>query len=199
MDANKRKTTQAVIKRTLDNLEKNRFKAVYVNTKEEALKLISTLIPEGSYTASGGSMTLIETGIMDYIKEHTDYHKEYMDAYAADYYLVSANAITEHGELYEVDGRSNRVSAMLFGPKNVIVVAGINKLVPNVRRAIERVRRQRLRQTPLGSASATLARTPATAPRHHSARSIYARLAAPLKAGSAAAIPCSDRKGYLAG
>ena len=127
MDANKRKTTQAVIKRTLDNLEKNRFKAVYVNTKEEAQKLISTLIPEGSYTASGGSMTLVETGIMDYIKEHTDYHKEYMDAYAADYYLVSANAITEHGELYEVDGRSNRVSAMLFGPKNVIVVAGINK------------------------------------------------------------------------
>ena len=140
MDANKRKTTQAVIKRTLDNLEKNRFKAVYVNTKEEALKLISTLIPEGSYTASGGSVTLVETGIMDYIKEHTDYHKEYMDAYAADYYLVSANAITEHGELYEVDGRSNRVSAMLFGPKNVIVVAGINKLVPNVRRAIERVK-----------------------------------------------------------
>ena len=142
MDANKRKTTQAVIKRTLDNLEKNRFKAVYVNTKEEALKLISTLIPEGSYTASGGSMTLVETGIMDYIKEHTDYHKEYMDAYAADYYLVSANAITEHGELYEVDGRSNRVSAMLFGPEHVIVVAGINKLVPNVRRAMERVKEE---------------------------------------------------------
>ena len=140
MDANKRKTTQAVIKRTLDNLEKNRFKAVYVNTKEEALKLINTLIPEGSYTASGGSVTLVETGIMDYIKEHTDYHKEYMDAYAADYYLVSANAITEHGELYEVDGRGNRVSAMLFGPDNVIVIAGINKLVLDIHEAVERVK-----------------------------------------------------------
>ena len=65
MDANKRKMTQAIIKRTLENLERNRFKAVYVNDKEEALKLIMTLIPEGSYTATGGSRTLAETGIID--------------------------------------------------------------------------------------------------------------------------------------
>ena len=140
MDANKKKTMQAVIKRTLGNLEKNRFSAVYVNTKEEACSLIRTLVPEGSYTASGGSVTLAETGIMDYLREHTDYHKEYKDAYDAEYYLVSANAVTEHGELYEVDGRSNRISAMLFGPEKVIVVAGINKLVPDVRRAMERVK-----------------------------------------------------------
>ena len=142
MDANKRKMAQAIIKRTLDNLEKNRFKAVYVNDREEALKLVKTLIPEGSYTATGGSRTLAETGIMDYLKEHTDYHKEYKEAYAAEYYLASANAVTEHGELYQVDGRSNRVSAMLFGPEHVIVVAGINKLVPNVRRAMERVKEE---------------------------------------------------------
>ena len=140
MDANKKKTIQATVKRTIENLEKNRFKALYVNDKEEACKLISTLIPEGAYTASGGSVTLIETGIMDFLKEHTDYHGEYMDAYNAEYYLVSANAITEHGEIYEVDGRSNRISAMFFGPKNVIVVAGINKIVPNLRRAVERVK-----------------------------------------------------------
>ena len=140
MDANKRKIVQATVKRTLENLEKNRFSAVYVNTKDEAYKLITTLIPEGAYTATGGSMTLAECGIMDYLKEHTDYHKEYKDAYNADFYLVSANAVTEHGELYEVDGRSNRISAMLFGPKKVIVVAGINKIVPNVRRAVERVK-----------------------------------------------------------
>lgn len=140
MDANKRKIVQATVKKTLENLEKNRFKAVYVNTKEEAYKLITTLIPEGSYTATGGSMTLAECGIMDYLTEHTDYHREYKDAYDAEFYLVSANAVTEHGELYEVDGRSNRVSAMLFGPKKVIVVAGINKIVPNVRRAVERVK-----------------------------------------------------------
>lgn len=142
MDANRRKTLQATVKRTIENLEKNRFKAVYVNNKEEACNLITAIIPEGSYTASGGSVTLLETGIMDYLKEHTDYHKEYMDAYGAEYYLVSANAITEHGELYEVDGRSNRISAMLFGPKHVIVVAGTNKIVPNVRRAIERVKEE---------------------------------------------------------
>ena len=142
MDANKKKMMQSIIKRTLDNLEKNRFKAVYVNNGSEALNLIRSIIPEGAYTASGGSRTLAETGIIDYLKEHTDYHKEYKDAYAAEYYLASANAVTEHGELYQVDGRSNRVSAMLFGPEHVIVIAGINKLVPNVRRAMERVKEE---------------------------------------------------------
>ena len=85
-------------------------------------------------------MTLRETGIMDYLLSETDYHKEYMDAYNAEFYALSANAITEKGEIYQVDGRSNRISAMLFGPKNVVVVAGINKLVPSIRDAAIRVK-----------------------------------------------------------
>ena len=142
MDANKRKTVNAMVKRTLENLEKNRFQASYVNTKEEALTLVSTMISEGSYTASGGSVTLQECGIIDYIKAHTDYHNEYRDAYDAEFYLTSANAITEHGEIYQVDGRSNRISAMMFGPKHVIVVAGINKIVSDIKHAMERVKEE---------------------------------------------------------
>ena len=140
MDANKKKAMQGRIKKTLEALERNNMNAAYVNTDEEALKLVMSLVPEGSYTATGGSMTLRETGIRDYLESKTDLHKEYRDAYNASYYLASANAVTEHGELYEVDGRSNRISAMYFGPEKVIVVAGINKLVPELRSAVVRVK-----------------------------------------------------------
>ena len=140
MDANTKRINHIKVKNTIANLEKNNMKAVYVETKEEALTLFKTMVPQGSYTATGGSMTLRDTGIMDYLMSETDYHKEYKDAYIASFYVLSANAITEKGEIYQVDGRSNRVSAMLFGPENVIVVAGINKLVPTLREAAIRVK-----------------------------------------------------------
>ena len=140
MDANTKRINHIKVKNTIANLEKNNMKAVYVETKEEALTLFKTMVPQGSYTATGGSMTLRDTGIMDYLMSETDYHKEYKDAYSASFYVLSANAITEKGEIFQVDGRSNRVSAMLFGPENVIVVAGINKLVPTLREAAIRVK-----------------------------------------------------------
>ena len=140
MDANQRKAMQAVIKETLSNLEENGFGAAYVTDREELLSLIRTMVPEGSKTAVGGSETLLETGVLDFLKEKTQFIEDRRRAYEADFYLASANAVTTHGELYEVDGRSNRVSAMLFGPDKVIVIAGINKLVPNLRSAAERVK-----------------------------------------------------------
>ena len=140
MDANKRKAMHVRVKTLLKNLEANNFQTAFTDTKEEALTLIKTMIPEGSYTASGGSVTLIESGIMDYLKEHTDYHEDRRDAYKAEFYLASANAITDRGEIYEVDGRSNRISAISFGPEKVILVVGINKLVPSLREAVERAK-----------------------------------------------------------
>ena len=140
MDANSKKAMKARIKRVLEHLEKNNFSAAFVYNKEEALTLIKTIVKEGSYTASGGSMTLKETGIMDYLLTSTDYHKEYRDAYNAEFYISSANAITEHGEIYQVDGTSNRISALAYGPENVIIVAGINKIVPDLRSAVQRVK-----------------------------------------------------------
>lgn len=140
MDANKRKAEHCRVKNVLKNLEKNNFGAAYVDTKEEALTLVKTMIPEGSYTATGGSMTLVETGIMDYLKEKTDWHEDRRDAYRAEFYLASANAVTDRGEIYQVDGRSNRISAIAFGPERVILVAGINKLVPSLATAVERVK-----------------------------------------------------------
>ncbi|MBQ0071169.1 MAG: lactate utilization protein [Spirochaetales bacterium] len=140
MDANYRRIMHIKVKNTVANLEKHNFKATFVNTKEEALTLIKTLVPEGSYTAMGGSMTLEDTGIASYIRESTDLHKDYRDAYRASFYLASANAITENGEVYQVDGRSNRVSAILFGPEKVILVAGWNKLTASLEEAVERVK-----------------------------------------------------------
>ncbi len=142
MDANKRKAIHCRVKSVMKNLEKNNFAAAYVDTKEEALTLIKTMIPEGSYTATGGSMTLMETGIMSYLKEKTDWHEDRRDAYRAEFYLASANAVTDRGEIYEVDGRSNRISAIAFGPEKVILIAGINKLVPSLRDAVERVKNE---------------------------------------------------------
>ena len=140
MDANQRKAMQGIIKETLSNLEENGFEAAYVNDKAELNTLIRTIIPEESLTASGGSETLVETGIMDFLRTKTKYTENRILAYSALFYLTSANAVTMHGELYEVDGRGNRVSAMLFGPEKVIVIAGINKIVTDLHAAVERVK-----------------------------------------------------------
>ena len=153
MDANRRKALQMTVSRTMRALEQNNMKAAYVETREDALKLVRSLIPEGSTTSSGGSVTLAECGIMDYLKEKTDYIDRNMPGigedearrlvarmYVSDWFLSSANAITQHGEIYQVDGRSNRISCLVFGPRKVIIVAGVNKIVPDLRVAVERVK-----------------------------------------------------------
>jgi L-lactate utilization protein LutB len=142
------------IDKTLDALRAHRMDAYYVETAEEAKALALSLIPEGAVCASGGSVTLAETGIIDALKngnytyidrmlpELTPEQREeaMRAAFSADVYLSSANAITEDGELYNVDGNSNRVAALLWGAKNVIVVAGVNKLVKNLDEAVLRVK-----------------------------------------------------------
>ena len=64
-----------------------------------------------------------------------------INAYRANFYLASANAVTEHGEIYQVDGNSNRISALAYGPEKVILVVGINKIVKDLRSAVDRVKR----------------------------------------------------------
>ena len=142
------------IEKTIDALKSNRMDVYYVRTAEEAKELALSMIPEGSTCVNGGSVTLTETGIIDALK-NGNYHyvdrmipnltqeqkdQAYLAAFSADFYLSSANAITEDGELYNVDGNSNRVAALLWGAKNVIVVAGVNKLVKNLDEAVIRVK-----------------------------------------------------------
>lgn len=142
------------LQKTMVALEKNNMTALYAETAEAARALALSLIPEGAVCASGGSVTLVETGIIDALKNGrydyidrgapnlTQAEREAAMARAmhADVYLSSANAVTENGELYQVDGNSNRVSALLYGPKKVIIVAGVNKLVRDLDAAVLRVK-----------------------------------------------------------
>lgn len=133
-------------------LERNRIAVHYAETKAEVPKIVEGLLAEGMKIASGGSMSLAECGVMDLLKSGK-YHyldrsacppdrvKElYREAFTADAYLCSANAVTENGEIYNVDGNSNRVAAICYGPDRVILVVGCNKLVRNMDEAVARVR-----------------------------------------------------------
>ena len=141
------------VETTLKNLKRNKMEAYYVDTKEDAQKLVRTLISKGDTLSCGGSVTLKQTGIYDIISSE-DYifldrsacetpeqvEEVYRKTFCADAFFTSANAVTENGELYNVDGNSNRVAAILYGPKSVVCVCGVNKLVKNIGEAITRVK-----------------------------------------------------------
>ena len=140
------------LERTVKALQANRMDACWVKNREEALEKVRALLPKGALTASGGSMTLDECGITallrsgdyDYLDraavEKDEIPALFRKSFSADCYLMSSNAVTEQGELYNVDGNGNRVAALIYGPKDVIVVAGANKIVPDIPAAISRVR-----------------------------------------------------------
>ena len=152
MDSNVRFTEEKRANRVIEKLRSNRMEAYYVKTSEEALELVKSLIPEGSVCRVGGSRTLHETGIIgllengnyEYRDSHTVPAEEVetarREAFFADYFLASANAITDDGEFYNVDGAGTRVAPSIYGPKNVILVAGTNKLVTDVAAADDRLR-----------------------------------------------------------
>lgn len=134
-------------------LEKNNMKPFFAETKEEAYKITESLIPEGATVTHGGAMTLGDCGILPLLKSGKYNYLDrsaaptpeavaeiYAKSATADVYLTSANAITKDGILYNVDGNSNRVSAIAFGPKSVICIVGVNKIVDTLQDAVERVR-----------------------------------------------------------
>ena len=141
-------------KTTMKNLEKRHFECHYCKTAQEAVKLASELVPSDSTVSFGGSMTLAESGMADILKQRSDitlldrskagspeevkeiYHK----SLNADYYFMSSNAITLEGELINTDGTGNRVAALIYGPKNVILLAGMNKVAHTLEEGIMRVR-----------------------------------------------------------
>lgn len=135
----------------IKNLEKNNITAFCVKTKADVVPLIETLLKPGETVALGGSMSLFECGVIDFLrngkynfidryKDGVDVRKVYIDSFNADTYFCSCNAVTEDGLLYNVDGNSNRVAAICYGPKSVIMVVGTNKIVKNIDEAIARVK-----------------------------------------------------------
>ncbi len=141
------------IQKTIDNLKRNKMLPFYAENSEQAREIVRRLVKNDKLITSGGSETLKEAGVIDMLK--AEFGEAYLDrsagkdreevedimrrAFTSDTFLASSNAITEDGELYNVDGNGNRVSAMIYGPKQVIIVAGVNKIVKDLNAAKERV------------------------------------------------------------
>ncbi len=147
-------TIPANVKTAMAALERNNMAAYYVETAGEVPAMVASLLNKGDTVAVGGSVTLDETGVMALLR-NGDYNfldryapgltrdeitKVFQDSFFADAYLCSSNAVTLRGELYNVDGNSNRIAAIAFGPKSVILVVGIQKLVPDLDAAQKRVK-----------------------------------------------------------
>lgn len=151
MDKNMNAASIKMLERTKNALEKNNMNAYIALTKEEAVKIAESLITEGATVSCGGSMTLAECGMTAVLnsgkynfldrEKAPDKLTFYRESYGADYYMCSSNAVTENGELYNVDGNGNRVSCICYGPSKVIMIVGRNKIVHSLDEAIMRVKR----------------------------------------------------------
>ncbi len=145
--------TEVLAGRVVKNLERRAFEAYYCPTKEAALEKALSLIDKEQCVSWGGSMTLEEMGLLEVLRtqgynvvdrdtakspeERTELlHKGLM----CDTYFMSTNAISEDGVMVNIDGTGNRVAAMVYGPKSVIVIAGINKVVKSYEDAVARAR-----------------------------------------------------------
>lgn len=139
---------QVVIK----GLASRNMTGYYAATKEEALKIALSLIPEGSSVTNGGSETIKDIGLLDVMRSGnynycdrsaaTDKRAAELFAYDADVFLGSCNAITEDGVLVNIDGNSNRVSAYAYGPKKLVLVVGMNKVCSDADHAMKRARNE---------------------------------------------------------
>ena len=142
-----------IVNEVMENLEKNNMKPYFCETSAEAKELVKSLLEKDSTVATGGSMTLRETGVEELLRcgdynfldraaattaEETE--AVFIGAFSADTYLMSTNALTRAGELYNVDGNSNRVAALLYGPKSVVIVCGYNKIVEDLDEAVYRMK-----------------------------------------------------------
>lgn len=142
------------VERTIKNINSRNMEGYYIKNREQLFQKLKDLIIEGSTVGVGDSMTLFETGVIDFLRSgkfnFLDKYKArltsddkqgiYIKNFSADTFICSTNAITESGELYNIDGNGSRVAPMIYGPKQVIIVAGINKIVKDLDEAEKRVR-----------------------------------------------------------
>lgn len=136
-----------------DALNKRHFEAYYLSDKEDAVRKILELIPKNHSVAWGGTMTMDQLGLKDKLinagyslidrdsAKSPEEREELMHkALYCGSFIMSSNAITEDGQLFNIDGKGNRLAALLYGPENVIIIAGMNKVVQDMDAAYKRVR-----------------------------------------------------------
>lgn len=139
--------------KVVESLKKRFFDAYYVSSKDEVVEKVLQLIPQEDSVSWGGTMTVDSLGIKDVLREkgynvidrdtaNTPEERQQImrESLFCGTFLMSSNAITEKGELFNVDGAANRVAALCYGPKSVVIIAGINKIVKDIDEAYKRVR-----------------------------------------------------------
>ena len=136
----------------LNNLKKRGFEAYFCASKQEAAKQALSLLSDGDVVTWGGTVTFFELGLDKKLKQgsynvidRNDFSFEergevYRKAFFADAYFTSANAISQDGQIVNIDGTANRVAAICYGPEKVIMLIGKNKIAENLELAIKRAR-----------------------------------------------------------
>lgn len=154
MDENIKWFYQTRAKAVMESLKANRINASYLPDPTQVVQYVLGMIPAQASVAVGGSMTMVETGLLDALRSSSDLR--FIDRYeagigpdqtmerlreglTADVFVSSVNAITEDGQLLFVDGNCNRVSSILFGTKKVILVAGCNKICADTNSGLDRI------------------------------------------------------------
>jgi len=150
MNPNISKRNRLLAEKTIKGLKSRNMEGYYAEDSAEALKIALSLIPEGSSVTMGGSMSAHEIGLVEALKQGSyrfldrdqaeDKRAAMLAAYDADVFLSSANAMTEDGILVNIDGNSNRVSAIAQGPRKVIFIVGMNKVCSDLDGAMKRAR-----------------------------------------------------------
>lgn len=150
MNENIFKRNELLKDKVIKGLTSRNIEAYYAESKEKALAKALELIPEGSSVTMGGAMSAHEIGLVDALKtgnydfidrdDYEDKREAMLKAYDADYFLSSANAMTEDGVLINIDGNANRVSAIAQGPKHVLFIIGMNKICCDTDAAMKRAR-----------------------------------------------------------
>ena len=149
----KKKFYETAAETLIKNLDKRGMEAYYVDNKDDALKMALRFVTPGSSVSWGGSMSINEIGLIPALKawdctvldrtvpKTEEEKKEFFGKVAVcDYYFMSTNAITMDGELVNIDGTGNRVASLIFGPSNVVIIAGMNKVADNLESAVDRAR-----------------------------------------------------------
>ena len=144
------KRNELLAQTVIRGLKSRNMSGYYASSREEALRIALDLIPEGSSVTMGGAMSAHEIGLVDALKNgnyqfidrdaYEDKRAAMLAAYDADVFLSSANAITSDGVMVNIDGNSNRVSAIAQGPKKVVFIVGMNKVCGDIDGAIKRAR-----------------------------------------------------------
>ena len=152
MNVNWKKRNELLAQKIIRGLESRNISGYYAESAEEAKKLALSLIGEGAKVTNGGAMSAEEIGLLEelqngnynYINRETweDKRAAALEAYTADWFISGTNAITEDGILVNIDGNSNRVSAIAFGPLHVLFIVGMNKVAKDTDAAIVRARNE---------------------------------------------------------